>query len=86
MTTTATVTASIPTRFTQRYNLRHPFTQAGMAFSGWSPQLACAVTRAGGIGAIGAGLLPVEPTHQLGAAISGQAVDPEIAKAGKGDR
>ncbi len=69
MTTTATVTASIPTRFTQRYNLRHPFTQAGMAFSGWSPQLACAVTRAGGIGAIGAGLLPEPVVRQLVGAI-----------------
>jgi NAD(P)H-dependent flavin oxidoreductase YrpB (nitropropane dioxygenase family) len=65
----ATVQASIPTRFTQRYNIRHPFTQAGMAFAGWSPQLACAVTRAGGIGAIGAGLLPEPVVRQLIGAI-----------------
>ncbi len=63
------VTASIPTRFTQRFNLRHPFTQAGMAFSGWSPQLACAVTHAGGIGAIGAGLLPEPVVRDLVGAI-----------------
>ncbi len=51
-------TATIPTRFTQRYNIAQPFAQAGMAFAGWSPQLAVAVCRAGGIGGIGAGLLP----------------------------
>ncbi len=75
MTSTAAVTASIPTRFTQRYNIRHPFTQAGMAFSGWSPQLACAVSRAGGIGAIGAGLLPEPVVRDLVGAI-------QAAKAG----
>jgi enoyl-[acyl-carrier protein] reductase II len=66
---TTTVTASIPTRLTKRYNIRHPFTQAGMAFSGWSPQLACAVTRAGGIGAIGAGLLPEPVVRDIVGAI-----------------
>jgi NAD(P)H-dependent flavin oxidoreductase YrpB (nitropropane dioxygenase family) len=73
MTTTASakapVAASIPTRFTQRYNLRHPFAQAGMAFAGWSPQLACAVTAAGGVGAIGAGLLPEPAVRGLIGAI-----------------
>jgi NAD(P)H-dependent flavin oxidoreductase YrpB (nitropropane dioxygenase family) len=54
----ASVKASIPTGLTKRYNIKHPFTQAGMAFAGWSPQLAAAVSSAGGIGAIGAGLLP----------------------------
>jgi NAD(P)H-dependent flavin oxidoreductase YrpB (nitropropane dioxygenase family) len=48
----------ISTRFTKRYNVRYPFAQAGMAFAGWSPQLSMAVSQAGGIGAIGAGLLP----------------------------
>ena len=71
---TTQVTASIPTRLTKRYNIRHPFTQAGMAFSGWSPQLACAVTKAGGIGAIGAGLLPEPVVRQIVGAI--QAVNP----------
>lgn len=69
MTSAPQVTASIPTRFTRRYNIRHPFTQAGMAFSGWSPQLACAVTRAGGIGAIGAGLLPEQAVRDIAGAI-----------------
>jgi NAD(P)H-dependent flavin oxidoreductase YrpB (nitropropane dioxygenase family) len=54
----ASVKPSIPTGLTKRYNIKHPFTQAGMAFAGWSPQLAAAVSSAGGIGAIGAGLLP----------------------------
>lgn len=46
------------TRFTERFSIRYPIAQAGMAFAGWSPSLAIAVARAGGIGAIGAGLLP----------------------------
>jgi NAD(P)H-dependent flavin oxidoreductase YrpB (nitropropane dioxygenase family) len=59
------VQASIPTALTKRYNIRHPFTQAGMAFAGWSPQLAAAVSLAGGIGAIGAGLLPEPVVRDL---------------------
>ncbi len=66
--------ASIPTRFTERYNLKHPFAQAGMAFSGWSPQLACAVTRVGGVGAIGAGLLPEPVVRDLVGAIQASKV------------
>ncbi len=76
MSTASPVTASIPTRLTQRFNIRHPFTQAGMAFSGWSPQLACAVTKAGGIGAIGAGLLPEPVVRQLVGAIQAANVGP----------
>jgi NAD(P)H-dependent flavin oxidoreductase YrpB (nitropropane dioxygenase family) len=60
-----TVQASIPTTLTKRYNIRHPFTQAGMAFAGWSPQLAAAVSMAGGIGSIGAGLLPEPVVRDL---------------------
>jgi NAD(P)H-dependent flavin oxidoreductase YrpB (nitropropane dioxygenase family) len=63
--TTTKVSSPIPTRFTDHYNIRFPFTQAGMAFAGWSPQLAAAVSRAGGIGAIGAGLLPEPVVRQL---------------------
>ncbi len=59
------VKPSIRTKFTDKYNIKHPFTQAGMAFAGWSPQLANAVTRAGGIGAIGAGLLPEPVIREL---------------------
>jgi NAD(P)H-dependent flavin oxidoreductase YrpB (nitropropane dioxygenase family) len=63
------VSSPIPTRFTQHYNIRHAFTQAGMAFAGWSPQLAAAVSMAGGIGAIGAGLLPEPVVRQLVSAL-----------------
>lgn len=67
----STVTPSIPTRLTRRYNIRHPFTQAGMAFAGWSPQLSIAVTQAGGIGAIGAGLLPEPVVRQIVGVLQG---------------
>ncbi|WP_230374178.1 NAD(P)H-dependent flavin oxidoreductase [Pontivivens ytuae] len=46
------------TRLTERYGVRHPFTQAGMAFAGEKPDLALAVGRGGGIGAIGVGFTP----------------------------
>jgi NAD(P)H-dependent flavin oxidoreductase YrpB (nitropropane dioxygenase family) len=59
------VTPSIRTKLTDKYNIKHPFTQAGMAFAGWSPQLAAAVTMAGGIGSIGAGLLPEPVVRDL---------------------
>jgi len=50
--------ASIATRFTQRFGVRHPFACAGMAFAGLTPDLAIAVSKAGGIGAIGVGFTP----------------------------
>jgi NAD(P)H-dependent flavin oxidoreductase YrpB (nitropropane dioxygenase family) len=53
-------TASIATRFTQRYGVRHPFACAGMAFAGMTPDLAIAVCKAGGIGALGVGFTPPE--------------------------
>jgi len=34
---------SIRTRFTDRFSIRYPIAQAGMAFAGWSPPLAIAV-------------------------------------------
>jgi len=49
---------SIATRFTQRFGVRHPFACAGMAFAGLTPDLAIAVSKAGGIGAIGVGFTP----------------------------
>lgn len=52
--------ASITTRFTQRYGVRHPFACAGMAFAGMTPELAIAVCKAGGIGALGVGFTPPE--------------------------
>ncbi len=58
MTTTTTSAPALQTAFTRRYGVRYPFAQAGMAFAGWSGPLAAAVSRAGGIGAIGAGMMP----------------------------
>jgi NAD(P)H-dependent flavin oxidoreductase YrpB (nitropropane dioxygenase family) len=49
---------SIATRFTQRFGVRHPFACAGLAFAGMTPDLAIAVSKAGGIGAIGVGFTP----------------------------
>ena len=48
----------IRTRLTERYSVRHPFACAGMAFAGMTPDLAIAVTKAGGIGALGVGFTP----------------------------
>lgn len=52
--------ANIVTRFTERFGCRHPFACAGMAFAGMTPELALAVCRGGGVGAIGVGLTPAE--------------------------
>ena len=52
--------ATIRTRLTDQYGLRHPFACAGMAFAGMTPDLAIAVTGAGGIGALGVGFTPPE--------------------------
>jgi NAD(P)H-dependent flavin oxidoreductase YrpB (nitropropane dioxygenase family) len=51
---------SIKTPFTVKFGLTHPFAQAGMAFAGEKPELAIAVGKAGGIGAIGVGFMPPE--------------------------
>lgn len=53
-------TPSIATRFTQRYGVQHPFACAGMAFAGLTPELAIAVCKAGGVGALGVGFTPPE--------------------------
>jgi NAD(P)H-dependent flavin oxidoreductase YrpB (nitropropane dioxygenase family) len=50
--------SALSTRLTEQYAVPYPFVCAGMAFAGDSPELAAAVTAAGGIGGIGAGLLP----------------------------
>lgn len=52
------------TRFTRRFGLVHPFAGAGLAFAAQTPDLAIAVTKAGGIGALGAGSLPAEQLRQ----------------------
>jgi NAD(P)H-dependent flavin oxidoreductase YrpB (nitropropane dioxygenase family) len=55
----------IGTRFTKKFGLRFPIAQAGMAFAGWSPPLAAAISAAGGMGAIGAGLLPPDAVRGI---------------------
>ena len=50
---------AIATRFTSRFGSRYPFACAGMAFAG-TTDLALAVCRGGGVGAIGVGLTPAE--------------------------
>jgi NAD(P)H-dependent flavin oxidoreductase YrpB (nitropropane dioxygenase family) len=46
------------TRFTEEFALRTPIAQAGMAFVGSGPDLAIAVSNAGGLGSLGVGLMP----------------------------
>lgn len=54
----------LPTRFTDRYSVEHPFVSAGMAFAGETPELAIAVSNAGGIGAIGVGFMQPETLRE----------------------
>lgn len=59
---------SAENRFCSRYKVTYPIASAGMAFVASSPDLAIAVSAAGGFGAIGAGILPPEGvTHCLSA-------------------
>ncbi len=67
---------SIPTRVTERYGVRHPFALATMAFAGWAPPLAIAVSHAGGIGSIGAALLPEPAIRGLAEALHGAGAAP----------
>ncbi|MFG2915647.1 NAD(P)H-dependent flavin oxidoreductase [Kitasatospora sp. NPDC048298] len=50
----------LSTRLTERFAVQHPFVCAGMAFAGGTADLAVAVSGAGGIGGVGAALLPLE--------------------------
>ena len=52
--------ALLANRFSQRFGLDYPFASAAMAFAGMTPELAIAVCRAGGLGAVGAGIMPPE--------------------------
>ncbi|MEV1130255.1 nitronate monooxygenase [Agromyces sp. NPDC049794] len=52
---------TIPTRFSAAYGVRHPFAGAGLAFAAETPDLAIAVSAAGGIGALGVGFVPADP-------------------------
>jgi NAD(P)H-dependent flavin oxidoreductase YrpB (nitropropane dioxygenase family) len=51
---------SLSNRFTDQYGLTTPIAQAGMAFVGATPELAVAVSNAGGLGCLGVGLMPAE--------------------------
>lgn len=51
------VAGTLPTRFTQRFGCTRPFASAGMAFAGMAVDLAAAVCTAGGVGAIGVGMM-----------------------------
>ncbi|MFI7613462.1 NAD(P)H-dependent flavin oxidoreductase [Nonomuraea terrae] len=55
----------LSTRLTARYATPYPFACAGMAFVGETPDLPTAVTKAGGIGAIGAALMPPDQLREL---------------------
>jgi enoyl-[acyl-carrier protein] reductase II len=60
------------TRFTDAYGLQTPIAQAGMAFVGMTPDLAVAVSNAGGLGSIGVGLMPAPALAQtIGAVRAG---------------
>lgn len=55
----------LSTRFTEMFRVPYPFVCAGMAFAGGSADLAVAVSRAGGVGAVGAGLMPPDRLRQV---------------------
>lgn len=56
---------ALTTRLTERFAVRYPFVCAGMAFAGGTPELAAAVSGAGGIGGVGAGLMPPDTLQQV---------------------
>jgi NAD(P)H-dependent flavin oxidoreductase YrpB (nitropropane dioxygenase family) len=55
----------LSTRFTEKFAVPYPFACAGMAFAGGAPELAMAVTGAGGIGAVGAALMPPDRLRDI---------------------
>lgn len=55
----------IDNRFTRDYGVRHPVALAPMAFVGTAPDLAIAVSRAGGLGSLAVGPLPVQTMRGL---------------------
>lgn len=56
---------ALRTKLTEEYGCDCPIVQAGMAFVGSTPDLAIAVSNAGGIGSIGIGALPPEALRGL---------------------
>ncbi|MET8685089.1 nitronate monooxygenase [Streptomyces sp. NPDC004732] len=55
----------LSTRLTDRFEIPYPFVCAGMAFAGGTAALAMAVSQAGGIGAVGAGLMTPDRLRQI---------------------
>ncbi|TDE45165.1 nitronate monooxygenase [Nonomuraea mesophila] len=55
----------LSTRLTAQYAIPYPFVCAGMSFVAETPEFAAAVTNAGGIGAIGAALLPPDRLREM---------------------
>lgn len=58
MTTGKIAGSYFTTRFSRRFDITHPFAGAGLAFVGQTPDLAIAVSAAGGLGALGVGFMP----------------------------
>ncbi len=67
---------SIENRFTQEYGLLHPFACAGLAFAGMTPPLATAISKAGGLGAVGIGKMPADYIAFLADAIRAETTNP----------
>ncbi|MFE0173283.1 NAD(P)H-dependent flavin oxidoreductase [Streptomyces sp. NPDC059002] len=57
--------AVLSTRLTEEFAVPFPFVCAGMAFAGGTAELATAVCEAGGIGAVGAGLMRPDELRQI---------------------
>ncbi|MEW2392551.1 nitronate monooxygenase [Streptomyces venezuelae] len=55
----------LSTGLTERFAVPYPFVCAGMAFAGGTSELAVAVSGTGGIGGVGAGLMPPETLRQV---------------------
>ncbi|MEU7230485.1 NAD(P)H-dependent flavin oxidoreductase [Streptomyces chrestomyceticus] len=55
----------LSTRLTEKFAVPYPFVCAGMAFAGGTSELAVAVSNAGGIGAVGAALMPADRLREI---------------------
>lgn len=66
----------IPTRFTRRFGVRHPFAGTGMVFAPPTPEFAIAVSNAGGIGSLAVGCTPPEQLRRYIHAIRGATSEP----------
>jgi len=67
---------AIRNRFTQAYNVQHPFVVAGLGLVGMTPELAVAACEAGAIGSVGIGAMPPPAMRQLIQAVRAQTSAP----------